>query len=309
MCAGISEDEYEIIGDPSPNIMFFCSICRPKVSMALKFFNEIEQKQKSLDNKVKQLEEKITSLTSSVANSTAVITTQSPETSLTNTNDAVVTQPPDITNKSAAPPKPPPLVPDSRYNVVLYGIVESPSDTPRSDRQKHDLDQLLNVLSNIDASLTAASIRDFHRLGKFKPSNTRPRPLLVKFLRTFEASIVLSKKDSLASSLQHVSIKRDMSLEERQIENALLKERRSLIDSGIERKFIKIRGNSLYVKNKLHGIVQGSQFHTTVPKTLEHNKTQASTAQISGSADQTSASSMEVNDSVPVPASNSEPST
>ena len=277
--------------------------------MALKFFNEIEQKQKSLDNKVKQLEEKITSLTSSVANSTAVITTQSPETSLTNTNDAVVTQPPDITNKSAAPPKPPPLVPDSRYNVVLYGIVESPPDTPRSDRQKHDLDQLLNVLSNIDASLTAASIRDFHRLGKFKPSNTRPRPLLVKFLRTFEASIVLSKKDSLASSLQHVSIKRDMSLEERQIENALLKERRSLIDSGIERKFIKIRGNSLYVKNKLHGIVQGSQFHTTVPKTLEHNKTQASTAQISGSADQTSASSMEVNDSVPVPASNSEPST
>ena len=55
--------------------------------------------------------------------------------------------------------------------------------------------------------------------------------------------MVLSKKDSLTSS--QVSIKRDMSLEERQIENAFLKERRSLIDGGIERKFIKIRGNSL----------------------------------------------------------------
>ena len=62
------------------------------------------------------------------------------------------------------------------------------------------LDHLLNVLSSIDGSLTAASIRDFYRLGKFKPGNTHPCPLLVKFLRTFEASMVLSKKDSLTSS-------------------------------------------------------------------------------------------------------------
>ena len=93
-----------------------------------------------------------------------------------------------------------------------------------------------------------------------------------------------------------------MSLKERQIENALLKERRSLIDRGIERKFIKICGNSLYVKNKLHGIVQSSQFYTVVPKT------QASTAHISP-ANQTSASSLKVNDSVPAPTSNSESST
>lgn len=52
-----------------------------------------------------------------------------------------------------------------------------------------------------------------------------------------------------------------MSPEERTVENALLKERRRLIDSGTERKFIKIRGNSLYVRNKLHGLVQDSQFH------------------------------------------------
>ena len=28
----------------------------------------------------------------------------------------------------------------------------------------------------------------------------------------------------------------------------------------IERRFIKIRGNSIYVKNKLHGLVQDSKF-------------------------------------------------
>ena len=153
----------------------------------------------------------------------------------------------------------PSLVSDRRYNIIVYGIEESPKDTSRSDRQKHDLDKLLDILLNIDASLTSASIKDFHRLGKFKQSNNRPRPLLVKFLRTFEASLVLSNKDSLTAS--QISIKRDMSPEERTVENALLKERRRLIDSGTERKFIKIRGNSLYVRNKLHGLVQDSQFH------------------------------------------------
>ena len=60
-----------------------------------------------------------------------------------------------------------------------------------------------------------------------------------------------------------ISIKRGLSSEERAIENALLKERRSLIDSGIERRHIKILGKSLYVKNKLHGSVQNSTFETT----------------------------------------------
>ena len=153
--------------------------------------------------------------------------------------------------KSVPLSKPPPVVSDKRYNAVLHGIDESPTHTPRSDHQKHDLDKLLNILSSIDTSLTTASIQDFHRLGKYKPTNTRPHPVLVKFLRTFEASLVLSKKDSLTSSSQ-ISIKCDMSFEEDTIENALLKERCSLIDSGIKCKFIKIHGNSLYIKNKLY---------------------------------------------------------
>ena len=202
-CAGISEDKYEILSNSSPNIMFFCSFCRPKVALALKFFNEIKQKQKSLDEKVKELEETVNTLVSSSAN-TNVETAQPLETLSANTNTDISV----ATNKAVPPPKPPPLVADKRYNVVVYGLEESPKDTPRANRLKHDLEKLLNVLSGIDASLTATSIQDFHRLGKFKPNNTRLRPLLVKFLRTFEASLVLSKKDSLASS--QVSTKRDV---------------------------------------------------------------------------------------------------
>ena len=51
-----------------------------------------------------------------------------------------------------------------------------------------------------------------------------------------------------------------MSLEECTVENLLLKERHNLIDRNIERRFIKIHGNSIYVKNKLHGLVQDSKF-------------------------------------------------
>ena len=248
-CAGISDDEYTIISDPSPNIMFFCTVCRPKVGLALKFFNEIEAKQRSLDEKMNQLEMRLNSVVSS--NEKVNQLEQMVNSVVSSINMSTITQEPDklistdnvnasnsivaaVSHNAAqstaapplAPPMPPPSVSDKRYNVVVFGLSESPPDTPRPERQKQDLSKLLEVLSSIDSSLTNASIQDFHRLGKFKP-NSRPRPLLVKFLRTFEASLVLSKKESLSFPL---SIKRDMSLEERTVENLLLKERRNLID-------------------------------------------------------------------------------
>ena len=69
---------------------------------------------------------------------------------------------------------------------------------------------------------------------------------------------MLSNKGSLSSSA--ISIKPDMTPVERETEQVLLKERCHLIDSGIEHRFIRINGNSLYVNRKLHGSVQNSQF-------------------------------------------------
>ena len=54
-----------------------------------------------------------------------------------------------------------------------------------------------------------------------------------------------------------------MNCEEKQRESLLLKERWSLICSGIVKKYIKIRGTKLYVKNQHHGEVMNSVF---VPK-------------------------------------------
>ena len=226
--------------------------------MALKFFNEIEQKQESLDNKVKQLEEKITLLTSCVANSTAVITTQSPETSLTNTNDAVVTQPvapkkPLASNKtSETPPKD--LNPDRRFNVVVYGIKESPPNTSRYNRSQNDLKELNEALPDIDL----ASIKDFFRLGKFKTGQIRPRPILLKFLRVLDVTSLLSDRGKFNPP---IVVKPDVTPKERNIESLLLRERWNLIQNGTDCKVIKIYNHLLYVNKKLHGEVKDSKFH------------------------------------------------
>ena len=49
------------------------------------------------------------------------------------------------------------------------------------------------------------------------------------------------------------SYKPDMSPEERQRESSLLRERWRLIQSGVLRNVIKIRGSHLYVNNKVYG--------------------------------------------------------
>ena len=51
-----------------------------------------------------------------------------------------------------------------------------------------------------------------------------------------------------------------MSPEERSIEAEFLKQRWSLIQSGIDRKFIKIKKASIYVSNKLYGSIKKLKF-------------------------------------------------
>ena len=58
-------------------------------------------------------------------------------------------------------------------------------------------------------------------------------------------------------------VKPDMNHDERHRESLLLKERWSLITSGIDKRHIKIRGTKLFVKDQLHGEITDSVF---VPK-------------------------------------------
>ena len=90
--------------------------------------------------------------------------------------------------------------------------------------------------------MTSKSIKDFHRLGRYKEKQDRPRPILVKFLSTLDANAILSNRSNVSSP---IIIKPDMTKEERDTESMLLSERWNLIQSGIDRKLIKIRNKQI----------------------------------------------------------------
>jgi len=73
----------------------------------------------------------------------------------------------------------------------------------------------------------------------------------------FDASLVLSSKKALSPG---VTIKPDMSVDERRTESILLKEWRNLITNKVtEGKYIKVTGKGLYVNRNLYAVMQNSQ--------------------------------------------------
>ena len=132
----------------------------------------------------------------------------------------------------------------------------------RRDRFHSDLSSAAEVLSEVDNTIQGQSIKDCFRLGKFSAEARRPRAILVKFIRSADASSILSKRGSLR---QPLFVKPDLSRAERVIDSLLMKERWNLIQSGTERKHIKIRNDSIYVSNKLHGKVVDSVFQASYP--------------------------------------------
>ena len=121
-----------------------------------------------------------------------------------------------------------------------------------------DLKSVADILSSVDTQVSQLSIRDNYRLGKYQPDHSRP--ILVKMTRSSEVSSILSNRRKLASQ-PGIFIKADLTPKERLIESLLLKERRSLIDSGIDRSDIKIRGSAIYVKKRKHASVINSILH------------------------------------------------
>ena len=146
-------------------------------------------------------------------------------------------------------PKPSMVHSEKKFNIVVYGIEESPPETKKESRTQHDLQHLITSLSAIDSSMKPHAVKDCYRLGKFKPGTKKPRPLLVKFLRSADTANTLRNKAQLSSP---VYIKPDLTHEERIQESMLLKERRSLIDKGVNRKQIKLRNWGIYIDDKPH---------------------------------------------------------
>ena len=146
------------------------------------------------------------------------------------------------------------LADDRKYNIVVYGIKECSKGTNRFTRIKLEFEEVTKILGSVEKSIGPQSIRDSFRLGKYNESSERPRPTLD---RSYDVSNILSAKQNLPKGL---TIKPDLSPAERAVESLLMKERWQLIQSGQNRKDIKIQGRKILLKGKLFGAVTNSKF-------------------------------------------------
>jgi len=267
-CANLTEDELKVLVSINSCVKFFCKICQPRVEVAFKYFDNIQEKQNSIATKVQVIEENLSKsvadLSSRLEQLDKQLTNQPSPIQLTTshgkgtptstdtphnvtTNQLSINKPAVVSGNSS----------DRKFNVVIYGIKENPSGIPRSARTKSDIDSSLHILKEANNDITEHSIRDCLRLGKFSSQRPKPRPLLVKLSRAIDVNTILQNRSKISEGIQ---VKADMNKEERLREQLLLKERWSLITSGTDRKHIKIRGNKLFVNNKIYGEIINSSF-------------------------------------------------
>ena len=146
---------------------------------------------------------------------------------------------------------------DRKYNMVVFGIAEPPSESSPFARTAKDTENITKLFEKINSDFCSATLRDCFRLGHYKKDQTRPQPILVKLNRTVDVANILSNR---AKYPNEINIKPDLTKEERSCESKLLAERWCLMQSGIDKKLIKIRKSSIYIQGKLHGSVQNSSF-------------------------------------------------
>ena len=150
-CVGVSAGEFNVLTGCSPNIMFFCSSCQPKVTMALKFFHDVQDKQNSLETRIHKLENELEKLTqaklSITPSPTGTNQSQIPETMQTDAttqNQPAHSKTTDKTSPFNVERSP---VADRKCNIVVYNIGESAAGTTRVTRMKNDLDKLSDLFS------------------------------------------------------------------------------------------------------------------------------------------------------------------
>lgn len=172
------------------------------------------------------------------------------------------TSTPPLPYESAAKPTNKPInkVPSNderKFNIIVFGLEESPTATSRHVRQQQDLQKIESVFTSLSCYDSCQSIKDYFRLGKYNSNSPRPRPVKVALNRVSDVRLILSKKSMLPKPL---AIKPDLPPQQRLCENTLMQQRWSLIQSGVTSSDIKINRPKLFVKGLLHGTASGSVY-------------------------------------------------
>jgi len=144
-CAGLTHPAFDKLGEP--DTQYLCSY-RMNVSQSMKV--------SKLADTIKNLNTAITFLTETIISLQSSVTKQSHPTTIQEELEIA---------SNATPLKK--TVDDRSMNIVVYGIDESHPTTPKSDRTRNDLSNVLPILSAVDSSIQDASINN---LGRFDPS-------------------------------------------------------------------------------------------------------------------------------------------
>lgn len=246
VCAGMSQKIFQTLDNP--DTPFLCHYCHNnKQNLVIE----------DLKQQVTLLESALSTLRSKLPSEAPVLKTNSKPPSGTYAQVATSINPsiassPQLNPNSNSHQYPKHEKHEKKYNIVVYGIKESVKGSSRSCRCKHDFQAIFDVIRNVDNSVPETLVRDCTRLGKYHEAKSRP--ILVKLTRTSDVQSILANRAKLAN-MPGISIKPDMTQEQRKTEKILLHERKKLIQNGTDKKIIKLRGNCLYVQGQKHGSV------------------------------------------------------
>lgn len=158
-CAGLTKSQYNIISSPSHKSPFYCLQC-----IHVEYTAQITRLQAT----VAALSEKVANLESGSTSGSQLLNDKFPsfaEVLKSNVGSHGASVEHSVSNEhfSHSGPK----MVDSKFNVVLYGIEESPDGTPRHHRLTNDINKVYNEIKVLDDTIPNQSIRDCIRLGKY----------------------------------------------------------------------------------------------------------------------------------------------
>jgi len=86
---------------------------------------------------------------------------------------------------------------DQKFNVVIQSSIDGcPNGTPRHKRSGLDLSSVTQIITKVYENINPLSICDFHRLGKYQEKSRHPQPILTRFNKVIDISLLLSKSSS-----------------------------------------------------------------------------------------------------------------
>ena len=136
-----------------------------------------------------------------------------------------------------------PTADSHKFSIRISGLKEEKQNSfiERYDKDIISVKTLLNQLN-----VTEAIINDCARVGKFVENSPTHRKLIVRFNSVWHVRKIIANAHKLKDNPDKIFISPDLSDNDRIIEKNLLKKRWELIQSGVNRKDLKIRNLKLY---------------------------------------------------------------